>query len=177
EEFLADVELGPEDDADDGVSGFFESGDSGVHRAVVFLGEAQRGEDAIVAVDGGLADFLAVYGDDALANFAGGFGDELFEPGAEIGDAGGSEDGDFVAAVVGGYAENGAENDAGIFLGGGGGAAGLDHLVGDFQEFRKGETHDGAGNGAEVRERGISAADAGNAGEDVAEVAVFRDLL
>ena len=177
EEFLAEVEFGADDDADDGMAGFFESGDGGVHRAVVFLGEAQIGEDAVVAVDGGLADFFAIDGDDAFADFAGGFGDELFEPRAGIGDAGGSEDGDFVAAVIGGDAENGAEDHAGIFLGSGGGAAGFDHFVGDLQEFRKVEAHDGAGNRAEVRERGVAAADTGNAGEDVAEAAVFRDLL
>jgi len=85
--------------------GFFESGDRGIHRAVVFFGEAQIGEDAIVAVDCWLADFFAIDGDDALANLTGGFGDELFEPGAEIGDAGGSENGDFVAALIGGDAE------------------------------------------------------------------------
>ena len=49
--------------------------------------------------------------------------------------------------------------------------------MGDLQEFRKVQTHDGAGNGAKVGERGVTAADTWNAWEDVAEVAVFRDLL
>ena len=42
-------------------------------------------------------DLLAVDGDQPLAFLSGGFGDELFEPRAEIGDAGRREDGHFVA--------------------------------------------------------------------------------
>src|SRR5260370_32259800 len=134
--------------------GFFESSDGGVHGPVVFFGKTKMGEGPVVAVDGGLANFFAVDGNNALADFAGGFGDELFEPGAEIGNARRSEDGDFVSALIGSDAENGAKDHTRIFFGSGGGAAGFHHFLGDLQEFRKIEAHDGAGNRAKVRERG-----------------------
>ena len=75
EKFLAEVEFCADDDADDGMAGFFESGDGGVHGAIIFLGEAEIGEDPVVSVHGGLADFFAIDGNDALADLAGGFGD------------------------------------------------------------------------------------------------------
>ena len=105
-----------DNDADDGMPGLFEGGDRCVHGAIIFLGEADVGEHAVVAVNRGLADFFAVHRDDALADLAGGFGDQLLQPCAEIGDARRSEDSDFVAPLIGGDAENGAEDYAGIFL-------------------------------------------------------------
>jgi len=62
EEFLAKVQFRADDDADDRMAGFFESGDGGVHRTIIFFGEAEIGEDAVVAVDGRLADFFAITG-------------------------------------------------------------------------------------------------------------------
>src|SRR5882757_1805014 len=60
EKFLAEVELAAENYADDGMPGFFDSGDGRVRGPVVFPGEAQIGEDTIVAVDCWLADFFAI---------------------------------------------------------------------------------------------------------------------
>ena len=55
--------------------------------AVVFGRGAQIDEEAVVAVDGGVAERLAVDRDQALAVLAGRLGDQLLDPGAEIGDA------------------------------------------------------------------------------------------
>ena len=54
--------------------------------------QTEVGEDAIVAVDVGLAERFAVDGNDALADLAGGFGEKLFEPRAEIVNPGRSDD-------------------------------------------------------------------------------------
>jgi len=101
--------LVPRDDADDGMPGFFESGDGRGPWPGCFpwRGADRRRRDRCRRL---LACrfFSRSTGMMPLPTFTGGFGDELFEPGAEIGDAGGSENGDFVAALIGGDAENGA---------------------------------------------------------------------
>ncbi len=81
-EFLAervDVRKG---DANDGMTGFFESGDGGILGFVGFGGQAQIGEDTVVAVSLRLGKLFAIHGNDAPADFSGRFGDELLEPGA-----------------------------------------------------------------------------------------------
>ena len=74
-------------------------------------------------------------------------------------------------------AEDDAEHDAGVCSSGVGRRAGLDHLLGALQKLVGIEAHDGGGNHAEVGERGVAAADGGDAVEDVAEAVALGDLL
>ena len=66
--------------------GCFQRGQLRVMRRVVFAFGAKVDEEAILAVERGIAERLAVDRDQALAFLAGGFRDQLFGPGAEIGD-------------------------------------------------------------------------------------------
>ena len=122
--------------------------------------EAKVSEDAVVSVDLGRAKCFAIDGDDALAELAGGFGDQLLEPRAEVGDSGRGDERDFVAAEFRGGAEDQAEHrsrdsarpaDRGL--------AGIDHFFGALEELANVEAHGGGGNHAEVGERGVAPAD------------------
>ena len=53
----------------------------------------------------------------ARAVLAGGFGDELFEPGAKVVNGGRGDQGEFVAAAGGDGSESEAERNAGVFSG------------------------------------------------------------
>ena len=75
------------DDPHHRLAGRFERGDRPLLLVVLVGGEAQIGEDAVIAVDRRRAQRLGVDRHDALAELAGRFGEQLFEPGAEIGDA------------------------------------------------------------------------------------------
>ena len=86
EEFLADMVDRFHHDADHRMPGLFQRGELVVMAAVVFAFGAKVDEEAVVAVDGGIAERLAVDRDQALAVLAGGFRDQLLGPGAEIGD-------------------------------------------------------------------------------------------
>ena len=66
--------------------GCFQRGQLLVMRGVVFAFGADVDEEAILAVERGIAERFAVDRDQALAVLAGGFRDQLFGPGAEIGD-------------------------------------------------------------------------------------------
>ena len=103
------------DDANDRMAGFFERGDLSVLRGVGRGFEAQVGENAVVAIDLGSAECFAIDRDDAVALLAGGFGEQLLKPCADIGNAGRGDDGDFVASTFCGGAEDDAEQCAGIF--------------------------------------------------------------
>ena len=86
EKFLADMVDRLHDDADDGMPGRLQRLEPVVMRGVVFALGPDIDEEAVVAVKRGIAERLAVDRDQALAFLAGGFGDQLFGPGAEIGD-------------------------------------------------------------------------------------------
>ncbi len=72
------------------------------------------GKDAVVAVDLGRADGLAVDGRNSLPQLAGGFGDQLLQPRAQVVDLRRSEDGDLVASGVGRRAQQQAKLHGGI---------------------------------------------------------------
>ena len=72
------------------MSGLFEGVDFEVLICVWRGVEADVNEYAVVAVDIGCGEVFAIDGDDAFADFSGRLGDELFEPRAEIGNAGGT---------------------------------------------------------------------------------------
>ena len=86
---------------DDGLPGRLERVDGGVLRGVGRVVEPQVDEQAIVAVGRGRAERLAIDGDDALAVLAGGLGEELLEPGAEVVDAGRGDERQLVDAPRG----------------------------------------------------------------------------
>ena len=86
EEFLADVVDRFHRDTNHGVSGLFQRGEPVIVASVTFTFGAKVDEETIPAVDDGLAERLAVDRDQPLAVLAGGFRDQLFGPGAEVGD-------------------------------------------------------------------------------------------
>src|SRR6202044_3719139 len=109
----------------------------------------------VVAVDRRRTDGFAVDGSDALAEFAGGLGDELLEPRAEVVDLRRSEKGDLVAACVVCGAEEESELD---------GRVGVDRELGlcrslarFFKKFADMQAGEGGGDDPEVGERGITA--------------------
>src|SRR5579862_973834 len=177
EKFLAKGVGVGQSDADNGLAGFFEGRDGSILSLVGLAREREVSKDTIVAVKGGLGELFAVHGDNTLADFSRGFGNELLEPGAEIEDAGRSDDGDFVAAVIGGDAENGAKKDAGVFVRCSARAAGFGHFQRALEEFGEVHTHSGSGDHTEIGESRVAAADAGYAGEDFPEMVGFGDLL
>ena len=56
-------------------------------------------------------------------------------------------------------------------------AAGLDHFRGVGEEFGNVDAHDGGGNHAEIGERGVAAADAGDARKNFAKFVALGDFL
>ena len=112
-----------------------------------------------------------------LPTLAGGFGDQLLEPCAEIGDAGRSDERDFVAAQFAARAHDDAEHDSRILFDGSGWLAGFDHFFGAVEELLGVDAHGGGGNHAEIRERGVAPANGRQSVEDVAEAVAFGDLL
>ena len=123
------------DDAHDRMARFFERGDFGVLIGVGALIQAKISEDAVVAIDLGRAQLFAIDRNDALALLAGGLGNQLLEPRAQIGDSGRSNERDFVAAKIRGGAQDHAEHHSWIFFDRNGGGAGIHHLFRAVQEF------------------------------------------
>ena len=68
------------------MSGLLQRREPGVMPGIVLAFGAQVDEEAIVAINRGLAKRLAVDRDQSLAVLAGQFRDQLLGPGAEIGD-------------------------------------------------------------------------------------------
>ena len=91
--------------------------------------------------------------------------------------SGRGEDGDLVAAAIVQRAEDGAENHAGILISGNNGSAGVNHFLGAIEKSAEVDTLNRAGHDAEIRKRGVAAADAGQAEEDMPESVLFGDLL
>jgi hypothetical protein len=127
EKFLADVVDRFHDDAGHGMPGFLERLEPVVMRGVVFAFGADIDEEAVVAVKRGIAERLTVDRDQALAVLAGGFGDQLFGPGAEIGDLLRGGNRHLVAAFEAGEPHRQPELHAGVFMGRHIGAAGAHH--------------------------------------------------
>ena len=86
EKLLADMQDRFHDDADHGMTGCLQRSQPVVMRGIVFALGADVDEETILAVKRGIAERFAVDRDQALAFLAGGFRDQLFGPGAEIGD-------------------------------------------------------------------------------------------
>ena len=85
---------------------------------------------AIVTVNLRRCQFFAVHRDDAFPNFPRGLGQQLLEPGAEVGDIRRSDDRDFIAAAAGCRTQNDSQDRARIFFDGSGRSARLHHFLG-----------------------------------------------
>ena len=116
EEFLPDMLDRFHDDPDDRMPGSFQRDQRVVMLSVVFAFGAQVDEEAVIAVQGRIAKRLAVDRDQALAVLARGLRDQLFGPGAEVGDIRRRQDRHLVAALQTGEPHGEAELHAGIFV-------------------------------------------------------------
>ncbi len=101
----------------------------------------------------------------------------MFEPRAQIRNSRRRDDGEFVAPLIRGDAEDRPQNHAGIRIGGRSSAASLNHLLGVLQEFRDVEPHHGGGNHTEIGKRGIASSNTWHAKKNLAEFVGFRHLL
>ncbi len=177
EKFLADMLDRLHDDADHRMSGLFQRRQLGVMRGVVFAFGADVDEEAVVAVGCRLAERFAVDRDQALAVLAGGFGDQLLGPGAEIGDFRGRQDRHLVAAFEAGKAHGEAELHARIFMRRHVRPAGANHRERVLEQRADIDARGGGRHQPERRQHGIAAADGGVAVEDARKALLGRDLL
>ncbi|MGY4314565.1 hypothetical protein ACVWW1_003892 [Bradyrhizobium sp. JR3.5] len=159
------------------MAGGLERGELCLMRGVVLALGAQVDEEAVVAVDRGVADGFALDRDQALAVLAGRFRDQLLGPGAEIGDLGGGEDRHLVAAFEPGDAHRQPELDARVFLRRHVGAAGAHHGERMTEQAADVDACGRRRHQAERRQHGIAAADRGIAVEDTGKALLDRDLL
>ena len=88
-------------DQDHGMASGQESRDFRVQTRIGSAVQAHVSKDAVAAVDRGRGDGFAIHGRDSLALLAGGLGDQLLQPRAQVGDLRRSEDGDLVAPGIG----------------------------------------------------------------------------
>ena len=95
----------------DRMTGAFEIRKLGVVLGMVFGIEREVDEKPVVAIDLRSAKRLAVDRNQALAVFAGGFGEQLLDPGAEACERRRGQHGDLVAAARRGGAERNSERD------------------------------------------------------------------
>src|SRR5258708_33219015 len=92
-----------------------------------------------------LGEAFAIHWDNPFADFSSRFRDQLLEPRPKIKNSRRSDDGEFVAPLIRGDAEDRPKNHAGIRIGGGSSAARLNHLLGVLQESRQVQPHHGGG--------------------------------
>ena len=172
-ELLADIEPVAHREADDRVSGGFES----LRRATVASSPAsprRRTRRRGRAVDVHVAERLALDRDDPRPRFAGRLRDQLLRPGAERAHGGMGDDGQFVASAFGQRADRGAETHGGRILGGTVRGVGVHRVDGAVEDCRDVVARQRRRNHAEVRQRGIAAADVRIVDEDAQEAGVAR---
>src|SRR5258708_37697368 len=116
--FLAEIIGVRQSDAHDGMPSFFERSDRGILGLVRLRCQTHISENAIVAIGSRLGEAFAINRNNALADFSGGFGKQLFQPSAKIEDSRRSDDREFVSAVIRGDAKDGSQDDAWIRIGG-----------------------------------------------------------
>ncbi len=160
-----------------GMPRFFNRRNRCVLSFVRFICQTQVDENSVTSIHAGLREFFAVHRNNSLADFSGGFGNQLFEPGAQIGNSRRSDDGDLVAAVVCGDAKNVTEKHAWVGVRGRTCTASLHHLLGRPQKFTQLHAHRSGWDHTEIRKRGVAAADTGIAGKNLPEFVVFGHLL
>ena len=164
-------------DADHRMTGALKRVDGGILRGIGRRFQAKVGKYTIVAVHLGRAQAFPVDGDESLADLAGGFGQQLLQPGPQIRDTGRRDDGDLVAAVFPGHSQHNAEHHSGILFHRNCGPAGIHHFFRCVEEFGKVHAHDGGRHHAEIRQCRITSADAGESEEDAPELVAFGHLL
>ncbi len=159
------------------VSRSFQRGNRPLLLGIPVGGEPEIGKNAITAVDSRRAQRLGVERHDAFAELAGGFGEKLFEPGAEIGDAGRRNNRHLVAPAPLGGPEDRTEDHARVLDGRRARGAGPHHLGRTFKEGTRVDADRGRRHHAEIRQHRIAAADARQSVEDRAEPFVARRLF
>ena len=162
--------------ADDGMAGGFQRLEPLVMRGVVLAFGTDIDEEAVVGVERGIAERFAVDRDQAFAVLAGGFGDQLFCPGAEIGDLWRRAYGHLFAAFEAGETHGKAEQDARVFMRRHIGAAGPHHCQRVCHQAANIDAGGGRGHQPEWRQHRISPADRGIAVEDAGK-ALFRGVF
>src|SRR5205085_9484543 len=146
--------------------------------AFVVLAEAQMHEHAVAAVGIRIAERFPVDGNKSLALLAGGFGEQLFEPGAETCDFARSNERDLVAAEIAReHAERDAKTHARIGRGRNHVRAAFPHTPGVFQQTPNVDADRRGGYETEFRQHREAAADFGVSEENVAELIALRRLL
>src|SRR5262249_48005864 len=145
--------------------------------AIRLARQAEINEDPVAAINVGRGQGLAIDRDETLALLASALGQELFQPCAEVLDSRRGNNGHLVAAKIAESAKDRAQDRAGVLLGWTVRPASVHHLLSAVEELAQIETHDGRGNHAEVGERRVPAADAGQTEEDFAETIALRHLL
>ena len=177
EEFLPDMLDRRQHDADHRMAGFLQRREFRLMRRYAFAFRAHVDEDAIVAVDHRIAERFAVNRNQAPAVLAGGFGDELFRPRAEVGNFGRRQHRHLVAALKAGATERKTKLHAGIFLRRHIGPTGANHRLCEIEQAREVDAGRRRRHQAERRQHRIAAADGGIAEEGAGEALLFCDLL
>ena len=157
--------------------GRFERFEPVVMRGVVFAFGSDIDEEAVVAVKRGIAERLAVDRDQALAVLAGGFGDQLFGPGAEIGDLRRRGNRHLVAAFEAGEPHRQPELHARVFMWRHVGAAGAHHRKRVRDQAANVDTGGSRRHQPERRQHGVASADRRIAVEDAGKALLGRNLL
>ena len=157
--------------------GLFQRGQLVLMRGVVFAVGADIDEEAVVAVERDVVQRLAVDRDQALAILAGGFRDQLFGPGAEIGDLLRRKDRHLVAAFEPGKAHGETELHAGIFVRRHIRPAGAHHRERVLQQRADIDARRRGRHQPERRQHRVTSADRGIAVEDAGKALLGRDLL
>src|SRR5712692_5055638 len=83
EKFLAQIVNIRERNAHNGVPGLFKRGNRSVLSLIGLCCESQVSKHSIVAIDRRLREAFPIHGNDPFADFSCGFGNQLFEPGAQ----------------------------------------------------------------------------------------------
>ena len=170
EEDLAEVLGVVQDEIDDGMAGvgqLLQLGD------VVGAAQADADEDAVLAVVGRFQQRLAGDWEDALPLLAGRLGDELLDPEAERVQRRRRDEGELVAAVQGHGGEDRAEHRRRVLLRRGK----LRHVArmhGAVEQRVHVDARERRRHHAEVRQRGVAAADIRHVDEDLMEPVALR---
>ena len=135
-------------------------------------------EQAIAAIDIGLAERLAIDGDQPLRVFPCRLRHQLLQPRTETGNPWRRDDRHLVTAeFLRRNAEDSAKHETGILCSRNGRHAGAHHLLRPVEELRHIHAHDRRGDQAKIRENRVAAADARPAKEDSPKAVTLGNLF
>ncbi len=146
-------------------------------RSIRRTGEPQIDEQPVLPVNVRGAQRLAVDRNNGLALLARRFRHQLLKPGTEIRDCWRADDSKLVATLIVGDAKDRAERNARILLRLCIDAARLHHVRRPRQQLFDIKPHYRRRHQPEIRQRGITPADAGNAGNDLTEMRLAREFF